>query len=64
MEGVDLPTVQKLMGHSKISTTMIYTHLPPDHLKKAIHRLSSRFDNGTNLAQDQKIKEKDYGLTN
>jgi site-specific recombinase XerD len=64
MQGVDLPTVQKLMGHSKISTTMIYTHLAPDHLKKAIYRLSSRFDNGTNLAQDQKIKEKDFGLTN
>jgi integrase len=48
MEGVDLPTVQKLMGHSKISTTMIYAHLAPDHLKNAMYRLSSRFDNGTN----------------
>ena len=51
MEGADLPTVQKLMGHSKISTTMIYSHLAPDHLKGAIKKLSSRLNNGTNMAQ-------------
>ena len=43
MEGVDLPTVQKLMGHANISTTMIYAHLAPDHLKNAIQRLNRRF---------------------
>lgn len=43
MEGVDLPTVQKLMGHANISTTMIYAHLAPDHLKHAINRLNQRF---------------------
>ncbi len=42
MEGVDLPTVQKLMGHANISTTMIYAHLAPDHLKNAIDRLNRR----------------------
>jgi integrase len=36
MEGVDLPTVQQLMGHSDIKTTMIYSHLSPDHLKNAM----------------------------
>lgn len=54
MDGVDLPTVQKLMGHADISTTMIYAHLAPDHLKNAIERLSSRFNNGTNVAHKQK----------
>jgi site-specific recombinase XerD len=34
MSGVDLPTVKKLMGHSDIQTTMIYTHLAPDHLTR------------------------------
>lgn len=39
MKGVDLPTVQKLMGHSDIKTTMIYAHLAPEHLKSAIEKL-------------------------
>jgi site-specific recombinase XerD len=39
MKGVDLPTVQKLMGHSDIQTTMIYSHLAPDHLADAVERL-------------------------
>jgi len=40
MNGVDLPTVKKLMGHSDIQTTMIYAHLAPDHLEKAVDRLN------------------------
>jgi site-specific recombinase XerD len=39
MSGVDLPTVQKLMGHSDIQTTMIYSHLAPDRLADAVDRL-------------------------
>ena len=39
MKGVDLPTVQRLMGHSDIETTMIYAHLAPDHIAEAINRL-------------------------
>ena len=39
MAGVDVPTVQKLMGHRDIQTTMIYAHLAPDHLKTSLNRL-------------------------
>ena len=39
MSGVDLPTIQKLLGHSDIQTTMIYAHLAPDHLSDAVDRL-------------------------
>ena len=39
MNGVDLPTVQKLMGHSDIQTTMIYSHLAQDHLADAVEKL-------------------------
>ncbi len=40
MQGVDLPTVKKLMGHSDIQTTMIYAHLAPDHLADAVNKLT------------------------
>ncbi|HUV31861.1 MAG TPA: site-specific integrase [Acidobacteriota bacterium] len=40
MSGVDLPTVQRLLGHSDIQTTMIYSHLAPDHLSGAVEKLS------------------------
>jgi site-specific recombinase XerD len=39
MKGVDLPTVQKLMGHADIKTTMVYSHLSPDHLVEAVNKL-------------------------
>ena len=39
MNGVDLPTVKKLMGHSDIETTMIYAHLSQDHLSEAVGKL-------------------------
>ena len=39
MNGVDLPTVQRLMGHTDIQTTMIYAHLAPDHLADAVDKI-------------------------
>jgi integrase len=36
MAGVDLPTVQALMGHKTIAMTLRYTHLAPDHKRAAI----------------------------
>lgn len=39
MAGVDLVTIQQLMGHSDIKTTMIYSHLDPEHLKGAVEKL-------------------------
>ncbi len=39
MNGVDLPTVMKLMGHADIQTTMTYAHLASDHLASAVNKL-------------------------
>ena len=39
MNGTDIYTVQKLLGHSSIKTTEIYAHLAPDFLKAAMAKL-------------------------
>jgi integrase len=36
MAGVDLYTVQRLMGHKDITMTQRYAHLAPEHLDKAV----------------------------
>jgi integrase len=45
MSGVDLYTVQRLMGHSTISMTERYSHLAPDHLKKAVSMMEKNIAN-------------------
>lgn len=41
MAGVDIRTIQEILGHSDISTTRIYTHLAPGHMKKAFAKLGN-----------------------
>ena len=47
MAGVDIRTVQVLMGHKDIRVTMRYSHLSDAHLKEAVRLL----EHGTNMAQ-------------
>ena len=39
MRGVDLRTVQELMGHKTITMTLRYSHLSPTHQRAAVQRL-------------------------
>lgn len=36
MNGVDIVTVSKLLGHANLTMTLRYAHLAPDHLKSAV----------------------------
>lgn len=47
MKGVDIRTVQKLMGHKNIKMTLRYAHLSPDHERTAINRLDFGHSLGT-----------------
>jgi integrase len=40
MAGVDIRTVQELMGHSTVTMTMHYAHLSPAHLREAVNKAS------------------------
>lgn len=43
MGGVDIRTVQELMGHKDIMMTMRYAHLAPGHMKNAVRILDSHY---------------------
>jgi integrase len=39
MKGVDIRTVQELLGHKDLRMTMRYAHLAPDHMRRAVEIL-------------------------
>jgi len=47
MNGVDIKTVQELLGHSSLTMTMRYTHLAPDHRTRAIKILDTALQTDT-----------------
>lgn len=44
MAGVELKAVAEILGHTRTSTTDIYAHLVPDHLKNAMSKLEGSFN--------------------
>ncbi|MEA1964231.1 MAG: site-specific integrase [Candidatus Aerophobetes bacterium] len=44
MAGVDLKTVQELLGHKTIEMTLRYAHLSPGHKRAAVEVLCNRMD--------------------
>lgn len=37
--GVPIFDIQKLVNHSQVSTTMVYSHLSPEHLRQSVEKL-------------------------
>ena len=54
MAGVDIRTVQELMGHKTIAMTLKYAHLSQGHQKDAVQRLiSERTDTITDTEKNK-----------
>jgi len=51
MGGVDLRTVQTLLGHKDLRMTMRYSHLSPEHIREAVQTLDK------NLTLKERIKK-------
>jgi integrase len=55
MGGVNLTTVQTLLGHKDLRMIMRYSHLSPEHLREAVRNLDKSLTikegNRENLAQ-------------
>jgi hypothetical protein len=56
MSGVDLPTVQSLMGHKDISMTLRYTFLSSDHKQNAVSKLE-KFGTESHQFSQQEIEK-------
>jgi integrase len=56
MSGVNLPTVQALIGHEDISRTLRYTHLSSDHKQRAGHILESFAENPPQFSLQERGK--------
>jgi integrase len=58
MAGIDIRTIQELMGHKDIKMTMRYSHPTPEHKKKAVEILSetvSKTVTGVSQEKSQKV---------
>ncbi|MFH1381234.1 MAG: site-specific integrase [Candidatus Omnitrophota bacterium] len=64
MNGIDLKTIQELLGHKSFEMTLRYSHLSPDHKKRAIDILGAVMDtNWSQMPKDEKIDEKSFFVT-
>ena len=54
MAGVDIRTVQELLGHKTIAMTVRYSHLAPKHTPAAVERLDATTETPTDTTTDTK----------
>jgi len=58
MAGIDLKTVQELLGHKTLQMTLRYSHLSRDHKRRAINTLGRRLDTIWTPEAERREREK------
>jgi len=58
MMGIDLKTVQELLGHKTFNMTLRYAHLSSDHKKQAVDHFSAQMDTIWSPKEDEEIMSK------
>ena len=61
MNGVDIKTVQELLGHANVTMTMRYSHLAPVHRSRAIKILDTALRSDTKTDTVEKQSQVDSG---
>ena len=59
MQGVDIRTVQELLGHHSITTTMRYAHFAPQHATQSIREVQKREAERFVLAQEKNRRKEE-----
>jgi hypothetical protein len=62
MAGVDIRTVQELMGHKTITMTLRYSHLPPQHHLAAVQKLCETVSTQKSAPDSRTDSSVDEGL--
>ena len=60
MAGIDIRTVQELLGHQSLAMTQHYAHLSPEHKLRAVQRLCRRptgTSTSTEVASQKQVAE-------
>jgi hypothetical protein len=55
MAGVDIRTVQELLGHKTIAMTVRYSHLAPKHTLAAVEKLDLDVQNQSDTTTDTEV---------
>ncbi len=63
MAGVDIRTVQELLGHKTIGMTVRYSHLAPKHTLAAVERLDAPTETPTDTTTDTRVLEQSAAQT-
>ncbi|MGC1907693.1 MAG: site-specific integrase [Candidatus Acidiferrum sp.] len=58
MAGVDIRTVQELLGHKTIAMTVRYSHLAPKHTLAAVERLDASIETPTDTTTDTGVPQR------